>query len=611
MKTFLYHIGIKISAILILFAVIFTVDSCRMDSDSGSTTDSGTTTTTTSQNTSSRDITSNTDDVVSNAAFANTIYLNLSTPSYSTDNSNFTAIPGTASAVTDNITIKVKSGYITIDASGSAGATVFAMTGTLSTGTVAIKSNAGYAVGLYMDDVSITSGDYPCIEVTKASRTFVVLSGTNTLTDGRTYGYGYGEDYETTSSNYVSSGEDTKGTLYSKGQLLFSGSGSLTVNTAYKHCIYSKDYIRVFEGTITTENTGRNAIQSVNGFIMDGGTITMTGSGSNTDNESRGIVVEGAEDDSYCGEGFIIINGGTITGTTVSKGLTAKWDVDEDAETTDTSDDPYPYVKINGGTISLTTTGTPKDDYTASNVTDADGVTASSATVNLSPEGIEGKEGVFITAGTITLTTTDDCINASSTSSQVNISGGTIYTFSSDNDAIDSNGTLTISGGTIVAITTTSPECAFDCDDNTFAVTGGLIVGMGTANYSEPTANACTQNTVVMAANYAPAGGSMAVCTGSGTPVFAFTVPSLDDVASDSSTNTYDVLIFSSPELSSGTKYTVYKNTTVSGGDTFHGLYLSPTGRSGGTASGAFTASSTVTTVGSVSNGGAQEGNHP
>ncbi|HAH62300.1 MAG TPA: hypothetical protein DCL73_09415, partial [Treponema sp.] len=462
-----------------------------------------------------------------------------------------------------------------------------------------------------MDDVSITSGDYPCIEVTKASRTFVVLSGTNTLTDGRTYGYGYGEDYETTSSNYVSSGEDTKGTLYSKGQLLFSGSGSLTVNTAYKHCIYSKDYIRVFEGTITTENTGRNAIQSVNGFIMDGGTITMTGSGSNTDNESRGIVVEGAEDDSYCGEGFIIINGGTITGTTVSKGLTAKWDVDEDAETTDTSDDPYPYVKINGGTISLTTTGTPKDDYTASNVTDADGVTASSATVNLSPEGIEGKEGVFITAGTITLTTTDDCINASSTSSQVNISGGTIYTFSSDNDAIDSNGTLTISGGTIVAITTTSPECAFDCDDNTFAVTGGLIVGMGTANYSEPTANACTQNTVVMAANYAPAGGSMAVCTGSGTPVFAFTVPSLDDVASDSSTNTYDVLIFSSPELSSGTKYTVYKNTTVSGGDTFHGLYLSPTGRSGGTASGAFTASSTVTTVGSVSNGGAQEGNHP
>ena len=611
MKTFLYHIGIKISAILILFAVIFTVDSCRMDSDSGSTTDSGTTTTTTSQNTSSRDITSNTDDVVSNAAFANTIYLNLSTPSYSTDNSNFTAIPGTASAVTDNITIKVKSGYITIDASGSAGATVFAMTGTLSTGTVAIKSNAGYAVGLFMDDVSITSGDYPCIEVTKASRTFVVLSGTNTLTDGRTYGYGYGEDYETTSSNYVSSGEDTKGTLYSKGQLLFSGSGSLTVNTAYKHCIYSKDYIRVFEGTITTENTGRNAIQSVNGFIMDGGTITMTGSGSNTDNESRGIVVEGAEDDSYCGEGFIIINGGTITGTTVSKGLTAKWDVDEDAETTDTSDDPYPYVKINGGTISLTTTGTPKDDYTASNVTDADGVTASSATVNLSPEGIEGKEGVFITAGTITLTTTDDCINASSTSSQVNISGGTIYTFSSDNDAIDSNGTLTISGGTIVAITTTSPECAFDCDDNTFAVTGGLIVGMGTANYSEPTANACTQNTVVMAANYAPAGGSMAVCTGSGTPVFAFTVPSLDDVASDSSTNTYDVLIFSSPELSSGTKYTVYKNTTVSGGDTFHGLYLSPTGRSGGTASGAFTASSTVTTVGSVSNGGAQEGNHP
>ena len=36
---------------------------------------------------------------------------------------------------------------------------------------------------------------------------------------------------------------------------------------------------------------------------------------------------------------------------------------------------------------------------------------------------------------------------------------------------MDSNGTITINGGTVVAVGTRTPECAFDCDANTFAVT--------------------------------------------------------------------------------------------------------------------------------------------
>lgn len=265
--------------------------------------------------------------------------------------------------------------------------------------------------------------------------------------------------------------------------------------------------------------------------------------------------------------------------------MSAKWDIDEDAGTTATTDDPYPYVKINGGTLNITTTGTPLDETSStSTFYDADGV-STTETKSCSPEGIEGKQSVFI-------------------------SGGTIYDFSSDNDAIDSNGTLTISGGTIVAITTTNPECAFDCDDNTFTITGGLFVGMGTANYSAPTTSATTQNTVVMAASYAPAGGTMAVCDTTGTPVFAFTVPTLSTVASTGGSNTYDVLIFSSPELSSNTTYTVYKSATISGGSTFNGLYLAPTTKSAGSSETTFTTSSTVTNVGSISNSGAQEGSH-
>jgi hypothetical protein len=598
--------------IIASFFSIIIITACGGDTNRGSSqgaSSAASASASASYNSSSRDITSDSGDAVANTTFANTVYLNLTTPSWSIDNSTFTAITSTAATITDGITIKASSGYITINAASSTGATCIQMTGTLSAGTVAVKSNASYAVELYLNGATITSGNYPCIEVTSASRTFVVLNGTNTLTDGRTFGCGYGSSYASTSTNYVASGEDTKGSLYSKGQMLFSGSGSLTVNSAYKHCIYSKDYIRVFGGTITTKNSGRNAIQSVNGFIMDEGTITMTGTGTNIDNQSRGIVVEGAESSTYCGEGFIVINGGTITGTTVSKGITAKWDIDEDAETAATTDDPYPYVRITGGTISLTTTGTPKDDYTATSVKDADGVVASSATVSLSPEGIEGKEAVFISGGTLTLKTTDDCINASNTSGSISISGGTIYAFSSDNDAIDSNGTLAISGGTIVAMTTTNPECAFDCDANTFSITGGLLVGMGSSNFSAPTTSACTQNSVVMAASYAPAGATLAIASGS-TPVFAFSVPALSSIASTGGSNTYDVLVFSSPKLASNTTYTVYNSAAVTG-STCNGLYTSLSGTTSGTSRTTFTTSSTVTTVGSVSNGGATEGPHP
>ena len=603
------------AAVILLFAGCkFQSDDDDSNSTTTTTTTTGSTSTTTiltASSTSSRDITSDTGDIVTNTTFTNFIYLNLSTLSYSADNSSFTTMSSVAAIVTDSITVKVTDGYITVDMSGSTGATCLNMTGTLNTGTITIKSNASYAVELYLNGVSITSGNYPCIEVTKASRTFVVLNGTNSLIDGRTYGYGYGSDYASTSSNYVAAGEDTKGTLYSKGQLLFSGNGSLSVTTAYKHCIYSKEYIHVFGGTITTLNSGRNSFQCANGFIMDNGTLSITGTGTHTNNQSRGIVVEGEESDDYSGEGFILINGGTITSSTVSKGITAKWDIDEDAESTSTDDDPYPFTTITGGTISITTTGTPQDDSSSEQTfTDADGV-STSETTSLSPEGIEGKQDVYISGGTITLNTTDDGINASSSSGKVVVTGGTIYVFSSDNDAIDSNGTLTITGGTIVAVTTTTPECAFDCDSNTFTVTGGLLVGMGTANYSQPTTSVCTQNTVVMAASYAPAGGTMAVCDSSGNPVFAFTVPVLSTVASISGTNTYEVLVFSSPDISSNTIYTVYKNATVSGGSTYNGMYLAPAAMSSGTSETTFTTSSTVTTVGSISNGGAQEGPHP
>ena len=46
--------------------------------------------------------------------------------------------------------------------------------------------------------------------------------------------------------------------------------------------------------------------------------------------------------------------------------ITAAWDIDDDATTAVTSDDPDPYVEINNGVIDITTTGTPYETATAS-----------------------------------------------------------------------------------------------------------------------------------------------------------------------------------------------------------------------------------------------------
>lgn len=108
-------------------------------------------------------------------------------------------------------------------------------------------------------------------------------------------------------------------------------------------------------------------------------------------------------------------------------------------------------------------------------------------------EGIESKNVMTINGGDIAVYAYDDCLNASN---NITINGGSVYCYSTGNDGVDSNGTLTITGGTVVASGTTSPEDGFDCDQNTFKITGGTVLGIG-GGTSTPTANSCIQRSVI------------------------------------------------------------------------------------------------------------------
>jgi len=204
------------------------------------------------------------------------------------------------------------------------------------TGTVFIKNKkADAAVVLNGVNFRSSEGEGPALRFSSEKRTFIVVpAGTeNTIIDTRVL-----------DQNTIY--DDKKGSVYAKGALIFTGETSSTeggslyiVNSGYKHAVYSKDYIRIADITFDVSvngTTGRDCIRSLNGVIIDGGTINLTGYGTITDDESVGIKVEGEDADEdeltveyTAGAGFVIINDGNLTITTVAKGITAHWESSE------------------------------------------------------------------------------------------------------------------------------------------------------------------------------------------------------------------------------------------------------------------------------------------
>ena len=211
-------------------------------------------------------------------------------------------------------------------------------------------------------------------------------------------------------------------------------------------------------------------------------------------------------------------------------------------------------------------------------------------------EGIESKSTLTINGGNICVYAYDDCLNATN---NITINNGNVYCYSSGNDGIDSNGTLTITGGMVVASGTTVPEDGFDCDQNTFKITGGTILGIG-GSTSTPTSNACTQRSVIYGGS-GTSGTLLSIISADGTHLMSYTIP-----------RTYNqmTLLFSSPSLASGTNYSIYSGGSVDGGTSFYGLTVGAN-YSAGTSVSSFTTTDMVTTIGSTGGGGNFPGGNP
>jgi hypothetical protein len=416
----------------------------------------------------------------------------------------------------DNVTATVNGNGVTVTNSGSEKITYY-VSGT--TGDGYLKIYSGRKQCIVLNNASITNSQGAAINVqgpadtpNKGKRVDLLLQGDNSLTDGVTY------------SN-TPSDEDEKGTLFSEGQIVVSGSGALTVKANGKSGIVSDDWVQFVSGTVNVQSAAGHGVKSNDYILVSGGNldIRVTADGKKGFTSDSLVRFEG-------GTTTMTISGNTVVTTdngTRDTSSTAGVKADQLFEMIDGTlsisnsgrggkgincDGP---AHFQGGNVTITVTG---QNYGSSgggggwwgggnnsnNSVAAKGIKVDGAldisggiiTVTASNhEGIETKSTLTISGGEVYSQSSDDAINAAS---DMTISGGYVCAHSTGNDGLDANGNLYIKGGVVYAIGKTSPEMAIDANTEggkKFYLQGGTLIAIGNLENGSQLSQPCYQAT--------------------------------------------------------------------------------------------------------------------
>lgn len=382
------------------------------------------------------------------------------------------------STSSDESAATVDGDTVTISSAGT-----YVLSGSLDDGRVVVSSEGDGEVTLVLDGVDITSESDSPLVVTQADAVTVVLAkgSQNALADGAGSA---ADDEEEDAAN---------ATLWSSDDLTIAGSGALSVTSLEADGITSKDGLVVLGGEITVE-AGDDGIRGKDYLALDGGTIEIRAGGDGLK----------SDDDTEDGTGYVLLDGATVTADVGDDGISATTDAlvvsgSLDVTATAPADEQDPSPKgINAGAIVA--------------------ISGGEVTVDDSEEAIQGAV-VSITDGTVDLTATDDGINASSGSGEsmaaedgveLVVSGGSV-TVDAEGDGLDSNGTTTITGGTVVVDgPTRDGNGALDAAGGT-TVAGGSLVAVGSAGMAEAPAEGSEQGWLQASLGTAAAGAEVTV----------------------------------------------------------------------------------------------------
>jgi hypothetical protein len=505
------------------------------------------------------------------------------------------------SITVDSTGATVSGSRVTITSAGT-----YSISGTLSDGQIVVSTKDNDVVRLILNGASITNTTNAPIFVENAVKTVLVLADNtkNYVTDGATY------------TNSLD--DDINAAIFSKDYLSIYGNGTLTVKANYQDGITSKDGMVIKSGTINV-TAADDGIRGKDYLHIESGTFTVTsgGDGIKSDNEDGSSV------------GYITIDAGTFNVTsTGGDGIAAKTNltITSGDFTVTTSGGSsvskstvstkglkgLSSVTISGGTFSINSS----DDAIHSNgninisnctislASSDDGIHADASltidsgtiTITKSNEGIEGAT-ITVNGGDIHVWASDDGFNASKGNggesddgSLLTINGGTIYVCPSSGDGLDSNGSLVITGGTIIVHGPQSqPDVGLDYN-GTCKISGGFIIISGiSSSMTQGFSTSSTQYSLKMLTSSSYTAGTL----------FHIQDASGNDLVTFKPEHNFSSIVFSSPSLKNGGTYYIYTGGSYSGTLT-NSIYSDGT-YTPGTLYSSFTVSSIVTSIGSSS----------
>ena len=487
----------------------------------------------------------------------------------------------------DGVTVTVDGNDVTLSHGNTEGV-CYVVTGTTTDGSLIIDGKTDFELNL--SNANITNTRSTAIDLQSKSNAYLVLTGSNSVKDGTT------------------ADDSHKGAVFSKGKLLISGDGSLEVYGTYNNGIHGKSNVVVDKGVnLYVKSTANHGIKAGSDMIINGGIINVE------------VSALGAK--AINGDTNITINGGRTTTIATGNGT---WD-EEDADTKAAAGvacDGIFYMNggelyakatgsggkgvkadlegyVTGGKIRIITEGglyyndgttenlnyTGNTDDLSSSVTsspkgikigykdESTGTTTTYGVLKISggdimvrtsgnnAEGIESKGTFDVTGGAVLVYAHDDALNSTG---DMTISGGTVVAVGTNNDAIDANGDMFLKGGVIIACGAGGAEAGIDINEQKkLYITGGYIFGIG--GHFDGNLGSTSQG-IISTTGSVSANGTVSISNSSKT-LYTFTMPPIS--------YSNGAIIVTTPDLVSGSSYTlklgnstqtVTASNTISGG---------------------------------------------
>ncbi len=285
----------------------------------------------------------------------------------------------------------------------------YLLSGTLDEGQILVDAGKSAKIRLILQGVQVTASASAALYIKSADKVFVTLAD--------------GTENSLTSTHFPDDGSGIDGAVFSRGDLTFNGTGTLTVTSPAGHGIVCKDDL-VFTGgnyTVTAASHGLDANDSVR----------LGNAQLHIDAGKDGIHAENTDDST---RGFVYLSGTSLKITAQGDGIHAGY-----------------YAQICSGTLDLHCGG----GYENGDKEHSGGYggfpggpgghrprttqTADSSSM----KGIKTGSGLLIEGGSITVDSADDCLHAAS---DILLTGGSFQLASGD-DAIHSDTALTVTAG--------------------------------------------------------------------------------------------------------------------------------------------------------------------